>query len=783
MTKDEKPGTPRDVLRHVWAKSADPGKLEGERLGPHTGHVLARLAGFRGRYPLLGNHGTRKDLFDLAAWSVLLHDIGKSARGFQAMVQKKGDLFEHRHEVLSLLAVGRLDVDEATRGLIAAGVGTHHKDVGVVLERYPVQSISSARAELLAELDDGDEALWQAWLLGDGAPNLAKLGFAPLPSLVVRDRMDALGLAFRALRQLMVDLEAEPATSRLSITARNMRGLVMLADHAGSAHERLQKAPSLDSPTAFREAAASRLSRGLEPHQEEAGRTEGHALLVAPTGSGKTEAAMLWAARQREVSEGSPTLFYVLPYRASLNAMRARIPDYGVGTDAVVLQHSTSTAALYSYLLGAKGYTSDVAAKVAKREHALGRLMTAPVRVLTPYQLLRSLFGLPGHEAILTDAAGGVFVLDELHAYEVGRLGLILAAIRHLARELGGRVLAMSATFPFVLREALEKTLGGSPHRIEATRETQSRFVRHTLHMADRDLLSDETLEAIVRRCLAGEAVLAVATTVARAQELQKAAEVQLGRQRVKLLHGRFTGRDRNTKEQQLAEQVGTRTRKAGGNGVLLVATQVVEVSLDVDFDVLFSDPAPIESLLQRFGRVNRGRRGGLRDVIVHAVHTRSASFVYPEPIVDAALDVLRPHDGLPIEESNVQGWVDAAYEPFAATWKCALELAIENAQKNVIELNRPLDSHPELARLFDELFDGAEIVPRVLAAEYERLLQDEPLEASSLRVPVSHGQRKMLQKKGLLERRGDRSSPFEIAKVAYDVETGLDLTVPDEDS
>lgn len=783
MTTDETVDASRDVLRHVWAKSADPGKLEGERLGPHTAQVLARLAGFRDRYPLLGSHGTRKDLFDLAAWSVLLHDIGKSARGFQAMVQKKGPLFEHRHEVLSLVAVGRLDVDEATRGLVAAGVGTHHKDVGNVFERYPLPSISCAREELLAELDESDEARWPAWLSGNGGPHLAKLGFALLPSLVERARMEALGLALRALRQLTVELEAEPATSRLSITARSMRGLVVLADHAGSAHERLQKAPSLDSVAAFREAAGSRLARGLEPHQEEASRTDGHALLVAPTGSGKTEAAMLWAARQREMSRGSPTVFYVLPYRASLNAMRARIPDYGVNSDAVVLQHSTSTAALYSYLLGEKGYTPDVAATVAKREHALGRLMTAPVRVLTPYQLLRSLFGLPGHEAILTDAAGGLFVLDELHAYEIGRLGLILAAIRHLVRELGGRVLAMSATFPSVLREALEAILGGAPHRIEATRETQSRFVRHTLQIADRDLLSGDTLDAIERRCLEGEAVLAVATTVARAQELHRAAERRLGGDRVKLLHGRFTGRDRNLKEQRLAEQVGTRTRKAGGIGVVLVATQVVEVSLDVDFDVLFSDPAPIEALLQRFGRVNRGRRGRLRDVVVHTVHAEPASFVYPKPNIDAAISVLRPHDGWQIEESKVQSWVDAAYEPFAATWKADLERAIDDAQKNVIGVNRPLDSHPELAKVFDELFDGAEVVPRVLAAEYECLTRDKPLEASSLRVPLSQAQRMILQKKGLLERRGGKNSAFDVAKVAYDAESGLDLTVADHGS
>ena len=69
------------------------------------------------------------------------------------------------------------------------------------------------------------------------------------------------------------------------------------------------------------------------------------------------------------------------------------------------------------------------------------------------------------------------------------------------------------------------------------------------------------------------------------------------------------------------------------------------------------------------------------------------------------------------------------------------------------------------------------------IGAPRPEVLRDEPLEASALRVPVSQGQRKMLQKKGLLEKRGEKSSAFEIAKVAYDADSGLDLTVPDNES
>jgi len=359
-------GKHADVLHHVWAKSAEAGsELAGELLAAHTGQVLGRLRGWQARYPELGRHGARSDLFDLAAWAVLLHDLGKCALGFQAML-RRGPRFEFRHEVLSLVPVGRLDVDEETMGLIAAGVATHHKDAPVIFEKYSF--MSSARAELCAELSDADDAAWDAWLGGAGAPEIEKLGFSALPPRRVVPRLEALGLAMRAWKLLMDRLEEEQATSPLNLTARAMRGLVILADHAGSAHTKLTRAPSLESVAAFEQASAARLERGLEPHQRAMREVDGHAILVAPTGSGKTEAAMLWAARQRETSAGQPVVFYVLPYRASLNAMRARIPDYGVAQDAVVLQHSTSTAALYAYLQHEKRYTRETAEREAKRD-------------------------------------------------------------------------------------------------------------------------------------------------------------------------------------------------------------------------------------------------------------------------------------------------------------------------------------------------------------------------------------------------------------------------------
>jgi len=711
----------------------------------------------------------------------VLHDVGKIARGFQVML-RDGPRFRDRHEVLSLVAVGWLDLPDSPCALVAAGVATHHKDIDEILDhRYPFHAPEELE-RLLSEIDVDDEGRLRHWLCGDGIPSLERLGFAGLPPLNQSGKVEAVARALRLIDGLRQSLQRSEATTSEAKAARFVRGLVMLADHAASAHVHFGKAPTLDTPVALmteirRALGAAGTPVALWPHQELAAESKGHAVLRAPTGSGKTEAALLWAARQRHDGPGHPPVFYVLPYRASLNAMRHRIPErYGVPETSVVLQHSSATAALYGYLLSEKG--RDEARRTALAEQNLGRLMTAPIRVLTPYQLLRAFFGLPGHEAILTDAAEGLFVLDELHAYDLSRLSLLLCAARHLAKEMGARFFVMSATLPGVLKAIWSELLGCEPVQLVASAETYRRFARHRLRFRGGDLISSVNVDEVTERVMHGEAVLVVATTVARAQQMYDLLRARVG-DAAWLLHGRFTGEDRNDKEIALAKRVGTGLKRSDA-GTVLVATQVVEVSLDVDFDALFSDPAPVEALLQRFGRVNRACRGGLREVIVQESIPDSSRYVYDSGQVTRALSVLRPHDGQPIAEDLVQEWVDEAYAPIAHVWTAHMRQAITSHEANLIQTNRPLNAHPELAARFDELFDGAEVVPASLAERYRALLNEAALDAATLRVPVSFGQKQQLSRRNQLHQEHLGRVPYDVADVPYDKERGLRLGIVD---
>src|SRR5690606_33570832 len=125
---------------------------------------------------------------------------------------------------------------------------------------------------------------------------------------------------------------------------------------------------------------------------------------------------------------------------------------------------------------------------------------------------------------------------------------------------------------------------------------------------------------------------------------------------------------------------------------------------------------------------------------------------------------------GQPIHESLVQDWVDRAYEPIRQTWRRWLHDAMTRAHNDVVRANHPLASTPELASLFDDLFDGYEVVPACHFEAYRKLLREEPLRAPFYKVPVTRAQLGKLSRLGKLR----RSNDVLVADVPYDTRTGL---------
>lgn len=776
-----------ESIREIWAKSPLRGADRGESLVDHTKRVVYNIRALHDRMPALDEICRMPRFWHRATLAALLHDVGKCPDGFQQMLRGNGR-FPFSHEVLSAGFIPWVLGADEHQDLpwVAAGVLCHHRDLSTIERDYPPgcawedpplpDSLDRVVGDLPLSFFETARKLVLKHLL----PLMRELTFAVA---IMPDSRDAptnpldfrLGIreSLDAMAEISDSMRRETADRPEAIAGRFIRGVLLMADHAGSAWESFKGIEPLISPPLMRKAL--RLPTGdsdpIYEHQTRVCVTPGSCLLVAPTGSGKTEAALLWSAATDQEMPGNPPLFYVLPYQASLNAMRERFgATFGQGN--VVLQHSRALQALYRQLL-AKDHNPRQAQLLAAREVQLGRLHVAPIRVLTPYQLLRGAFQLKGHEAIWTDCAGSRMVLDEIHAYDPVRLGMILATLEHLVTDLRCHALVMTATMPSVLEQVFEERLN-QPPVIRAGRETYAAFQRHRLFLRDIDLLDEKTVKEICSRARKGLSVLVVANTVQRAQEMRDKISRRLGGEiSVDLLHGKFCSRDRFAKEQKLLRVMATRVADRPRQAVVLVATQVVEVSLDVDFDVLFSDPAPLEALLQRFGRVNRARRHAERDVIV-TTHIPENCPVYSRALVMGTIEVLRSISGEMVDESQIQVLLDQLYTgPIADWWQDQVLGSARDFKAEVLSHLYPFESDDRIEDKFYEMFDGQEVLPSELLSEHERLNEEEPLLAPSLLVPVTQGQFRRLKREGLLQEGGER---LWIAEVPYDSDSGLRL-------
>ncbi len=771
-------------LDYVWAKSAIGNETEGESLAQHTWNVLSHLADLIRLRPNLPQELGVPRLWHRLFWACWLHDLGKSSTGFQEMLRPGGSLWGLRHEVLSLAFLPWLDIPDQEDVLwIASAIASHHKDPDKI-EPY-TRDIPVLASMVSSVPDTMLEGIWlwlnecrEGWLRALGLHDAS----IEVPSLLSMQealrRFKQVGARdICALLRDYIDW-ADPLTPSYNAAVKTppivLRGSILQSDHTASAHTK-----SLEPLTITKDDLLLKWRFDLNAHQRALMEQRGSALLVAPTGSGKTEAALLWAARQADADGKLPRLFYTLPYQASMNAMQDRLKKSFPGegeTDVVGLQHGRSLLALYRKLMD-KGYTTERAARAAKREKNLARLNFHPVKVFSPYQMLKAFYRLKGYEPFLADYYDAVFIFDEIHAYEPARLALILKSVQHLREYYGARFLFMTATFPSLIKVRLYEALGPDTPQITAEPALFTHFQRHRLRLLDGDLAVPESLDRIAEEVARGRSVLVCCNTVSRAQGVYNYLNHHhtiSGIEKV-LLHGRYNARDRLQKEKLVQDATGSNSQVR--RPILLIATQVVEVSLDIDLDTIYTDPAPLEALIQRFGRINRrGKLAGLAPVHVYR-QPDGGQHVYDPAHVRGTLCVLEKIDGQPIDEASVSQWLDEIYtDDVAEKWDETYEKAAQDFEGACVRTLRGFDTADDaLEKRFNCLFDSVEVLPASLKTEYDELVSHaEEVRVSELLVSISFGQWSKLLSADKVEGRDDSGSP-QVVNAVYD-EEGLHL-------
>lgn len=743
----------------LWAKSpAKPGQ-PGELLTAHLLNTLTMTQAIRRRIGAIP--GTPDDFWVWACLASLLHDAGKVPIGFQRMVgntSASARNWGERHELLSLGFIEHLlpDLPADARLWIASAVAGHHRPLTAPLaggsgSTLIAQHGGDDATDFLARFTPADEQHLAAllhWLHATGHHHQLPMA-DNVPTVDMRAVTDA---AFTSFTRLMDRWEdALSARDPDGLTATLLLGAVTMADHLSSAHSPLDLHHPLTPD--YPKILTRRLTtdgHALRRQQEQAGQTSGHLLLRSWTGSGKTEAVLLWATRQiTELAAqcgGNPRLFYLLPYLASINAMTERLEEELQAKDRIGVAHSK--AAFYHLARSlADGCPTDdgtglnladpadAALKARSRAQATKNFREL-LRIGTPYQLLRGVLAGPAHSSVLADTANSVFVLDELHAYDTRRLGMILATMAFWER-IGGRIAVMSATLPEVLADLVDDTLTRPVSLVQAPTDILAP-VRHRLHVSGHHLTDDTTLDEIRAELTAGHSVLAVANNVRDAITLYEAlgpfCAALHGQDSAHLLHSRFRRMDRDTIERAVLARFGAGQPRLPG---LLVGTQALEVSLNLDLDICHTSAADLEALFQRFGRVNR--LGLLAPAPVHVHQPRYtprrgtgeqlwADGVYQETPTRLGWDILTRHNGHTIDEQTITTWLDEVYNsPWGKEWRAEVENHRTAFENSFLSFAAPFADRSHLAKAFDDQFDGTEAVLADDLDAYHHELQHAP--------------------------------------------------------
>ncbi|KJS59673.1 CRISPR-associated helicase/endonuclease Cas3 [Streptomyces rubellomurinus] len=751
----------RRALTDLRAKSLP--RDDPERLTAHLRTVHDTVAQLEARIGAAGIVATEPQFWTRVRAAALLHDAGKIAELFQRQLEPQGLPWGERHEVLSLAYVDLLATAAGWSGeerlLIATLVAGHHRPL------HSASSLGGGKPALARQYNERtrwEEAFGHLPGPGGRQPQVPRglhqeflawlagyLGTEPTPpgpnDPVLADRA-------RLLLQEVLAAWQLPVKAHRGLLAALGQGALTLADHAGSAHVDLQTHMPL--PPDY----LARLPYTPHPHQRDAGGTVGHLVLVSPTGSGKTEAGLAWAARQLATMPGLPRLVWTLPYRASLNAARRRFQDTlhpaaGESRPDIGLLHGALARTLLTEALedDCCSPTKDDARKARARANAM-RLFTQRLRVATPHQLLAAAIAGPTHSSVLLEQANSLFVLDELHAYDPETFGRLCAAMR-LWEQLGSRIAVLSATLAPPLLAIVDESLHQpvTCHRAEPGTAP----VRHRLVIDDLPLMHPDSIARLEDWLDQGHNVLVVVNTVATAQALFTALADHARQQHpddpdvALLLHSRFKNEDRDAIERRLLARHPERSEMPRRSGGIVVATQTVEVSLQLDFDRGAVENAPIEAVAQRAGRVNR--RGLHPDGPVEfRVHRTESHRPYDQGAVDAAWSALTTvveEGGATLSEEDIDRLLALAYDTdWGHTWATRAREARDGFTAEFLTFTDPFHDRSEHARSLGERFDTVEVLLRDDAEEYRLLAlgkKADPLLAAGLLIPLRHGQLK----------------------------------------
>lgn len=328
-------------------------------------------------------------------------------------------------------------------------------------------------------------------------------------------------------------------------------------------------------------------------------------IAIAQTGMGKTEAGLLWMGNNKG--------FFILPIRTAINAIYDRVRNYILNdfqiNERLGLLHSSSLEYL---LTQAENKENNSINK--KEEHEIikyentAKQLSYPINISTLDQLFDFVYKYPAYELKLTTLSYSKVVIDEIQMYGPDLLAYLIYGIERIV-ELGGKVAILTATLPPFVKDLLSKNI-----EFESKVFTDNSR-RHNLKVFDKRINADDIYDKYIENeeLDRSNKILVVCNSITEAQNLYEQLKIKMEyKENLHILHSKFIKDERLSKENEIIKFGKTyKNEKDKSKGLdkqsgIWISTSIVEASLDIDFDYLFTELQDINSLFQRLGRCNR---------------------------------------------------------------------------------------------------------------------------------------------------------------------------------
>lgn len=491
------------------------------------------------------------------------------------------------------------------------------------------------------------------------------------------------------------------------------------------------------------------------------------ATLFAPCGRGKTEGALLWVLNAMKKYNKNKIIFG-MPTQTTSNAMFDRLKEI-FGEEKVGLYHGKSQIK-FKDEFKEKGLDEEKDLEEIRSETFKGNIFFKPITITTIDHIVYSFVkGFRQADFALGNLQNAVIIFDEIHYYEKVTLEHLITLFS-LLREMDIPHLLMSGTLPeFMLNELPnyaniidEEGLEYTPFKIEFNSEP-----------------IDENINEIVDNHEKGLTQFVILNTVERAKNTYLKLKERLNNSsnpNIMLYHSQFTFRDRVDKEKEIYE----RYNKAKTEPFILVATQVIEISLDISCDIMFSELAPPDALGQRAGRLNRQGKNW-SDNVEHClkVHLPENSNPYDDSLFEKTYKVIGDYLGSS-SYLDIKKFCDSVYEEYNLEFPSNLQ---EFFKKSTIfgENWKDIAFEGEEGRKFkvrDDNFQHTDVIP---ACIFEEEREDAFRVENMAKIPLHILLNDIKNEEGCIEfhelPRGNKAKTYRICYYKYSYELGFDYS------